>query len=154
MCPVRTGCFAFINNATTNLPVKLNKLKIRARYFNYFLITDGDTILMNRRGEGDIWANMYDLPMVETSSLITPHELIGLQEVRKLFGESIVIAESFPVKKHVLTHQHLYIQFIKLQAPAPPVELEKKWLYVNMENLEKLALPKAIFIFIKYFFNL
>src|SRR5476651_1274966 len=28
ICPVRTGCHAFLNNAVTALPVKLNKLKV------------------------------------------------------------------------------------------------------------------------------
>jgi A/G-specific adenine glycosylase len=38
ICPVRLDCYAFKHNATTTLPVKINKVKIRKRYFNYLLI--------------------------------------------------------------------------------------------------------------------
>ncbi len=37
-CPVREGCYAFLNNATAALPVKINKVKVRERFFNYFLV--------------------------------------------------------------------------------------------------------------------
>src|SRR6202000_1451988 len=32
ICPVRSACYAFLNNATTALPVKINKIKIRERF--------------------------------------------------------------------------------------------------------------------------
>jgi A/G-specific adenine glycosylase len=72
ICPVRIGCIAFKTNATTYLPVKINKVNVRERFFNYMLISDGKKILMNKRDESDIWANMYDLPLIETTELMEP----------------------------------------------------------------------------------
>src|ERR1700761_7324667 len=92
-CPVRTGCYAFLNNATTTLPVKINNLKVRERYFNYIVMVNGDEILLNKRGETDIWANMYDLPLVETASLIPINELLTTPQLVEYFGESIEIEE-------------------------------------------------------------
>jgi A/G-specific adenine glycosylase len=40
------------------------------------LISDGEKILMNKRDESDIWANMYDLPLIETTGLMEPAEVI------------------------------------------------------------------------------
>ena len=151
ICPVRIGCFAFINNATTTLPVKINKVKIRARFLNYFLITDGDTILMNKRGEGDIWANMYDLPLIETSAALTMEELMSLPETIEYFGTDTTIIDVVSPKKHVLTHQHLHVRFIKLARPA--VKLKSQWIFIEVINLKKLALPKVIFIFLDNFLN-
>jgi A/G-specific adenine glycosylase len=152
ICPVRQGCYAFLHNAVTSLPVKLNKIKVRERYFNYFLITDAHNILMNKRDETDIWANMYDLPLIETASLLPPDELLALSETESFFGPDIKILEISPYKKHVLTHQRLYVRVIKLQ--DKPVKLKKDWFFTPIENLEKLAMPKIIFIFIKNIFNL
>ena len=151
-CPVRTGCYAFNNNAIAILPQKLKTVKIRERFFNYILVTDGDTILMNRRDEKDIWANMYDLPLIETSAPLAPSEVIALPQVKEFFGDNIRIKETFTIKKHVLTHQHLHVQFI--QIADTPIKLEQKWFYSNVKNLEKLAMPKIIFIFINNLFNL
>jgi len=152
ICPVRTGCWAFKHNATTTLPVKLNKLKIKERYFNYFLIINNGEIMLNKRGENDIWANMYDLPMIETTGMIAIEELMGTPEAVAGFGETAEILEVSQVYKHVLTHQRLYVRFIKL-APKD-VKLEQKWFFTTVENLKILALPKIIFIFLKNIFNL
>jgi len=152
VCPVRTGCFAFMHNATTTLPVKLKKLKIRERYFNYFLIVNGDEILLNKRDEKDIWANMYDMPMVETPGLLSINELVTLPKTVALFGKNLEIGEISQVYKHVLTHQRLYVRFIKINPTS--VKLQQQWFFTNRKNLEKFALPKIIFIFIKKFFNL
>jgi A/G-specific adenine glycosylase len=152
ICPVREGCYAFLHDSISALPVKLNKLKVRERYFNYFLVIDGHNLLMNRRGDKDIWANMYDLPLIETNSMLPPGELLSLPEVTEYFGEDIKIEEISGIVKHILTHQRLYVRFIKVQ--IKPVKLKPGWLYTSVENLEKLALPKVIFIFIKNIFNL
>ena len=152
ICPVREGCYAFLNNAVNTLPVKLNKVKVRERYLNYFLITDDDSLLMNRRNDKDIWANMYDLPLIETSTPVTPEELTALPQVTAFFGDGIKVDAIFPVVKHVLTHQRLFVRFIKLQ--NQPIKLKEEWFNTDINNLKKLALPRVIFIFLKNIFNL
>ena len=151
ICPVRTGCYAFTNNATTTLPVKLKTVKIRERFLNYFLITDGDTILMNKRGEGDIWANMYDLPLIETTSALSIEHLMALPETIAYFGNNLIITDVLTPKKHILTHQHLQVRFIKVS--QSPIKLKPNWIFIEVINLKKLALPKVIFIFLDKFLN-
>jgi A/G-specific adenine glycosylase len=151
ICPVRTGCYAFTNNATTTLPVKLKTVKIRERFLNYFLITDGDTILMNKRGEGDIWANMYDLPLIETTSALSIEHLMALPETIAYFGNNLIITDVLTPKKHILTHQHLQVRFIKIS--QSPIKLKTNWIFIEVINLKKLALPKVIFIFLDKFLN-
>ncbi|MEO8885703.1 MAG: A/G-specific adenine glycosylase [Mucilaginibacter sp.] len=151
ICPVRTGCYAFINNATTTLPVKLKTVKVKERYLNYFLITDGDSILMNKRDDNDIWANMYDLPMIETHQMLPVDELMGLPQTVEYFGPQAVVAESLPLIKHILTHQRLHVRFIKLA--ENPIKLKAQWIFIEVINLKKLALPKVIFIFLDNFLN-
>jgi len=151
ICPVRSGCYAFIHNATTTLPVKLNKVKIRERFFNYFLITDGDKILMNKRDERDIWANMYDLPLIETKDFLETDQLKDHPEFIQFFGETNSIKETLSPKKHVLTHQRLNVRFAKLG--KVPVKIKEGWVFIDIINLRKIALPKVIFIFLDNFLN-
>ena len=152
ICPVRSGCYAYANDEIAILPVKLKKVRIRERFFNYLLITNNDTILMNKRGENDIWANMYDLPMIETLAYLSPQQVVILPEVMQYFGENVSIIEIYPIKKHVLTHQHIYAQFIHLN--SFPAKLKPGWFITGMNSLEKLALPKIIFTFINNLVNL
>ncbi len=152
ICPVRLDCYAFKHNAVNALPVKLKKLKVKERYLNYFLVTDGDRILMNKRDETDIWAGMYDLPLIETLQLLPVTEVLNLPESKFYFGENNIADTDAPVVKHILTHQKLYVRLIKLN--KPPLKLEQKWFYIEVEKLKYLALPKIIFIFLKNIFNL
>jgi len=150
-CPFNLGCYAFLHNATTALPVKLKKVKIKERHFNYFLIEKDDKILINKRQEGDIWANMYDLPMIETEGPTTLDELLLLPAMLRTYGSNLIIKKIFLPVKHVLTHQHLYIRFIVLE--KKPLTIDKNWVFIEVENLKKMALPKPIFIFLDNFLN-
>jgi A/G-specific adenine glycosylase len=152
VCPVNEGCYAFLNDKAASLPVKLKKVKIRERYFNYFLVTDGDQLLMSRRGDKDIWANMYDLPLFETNNMPSVAGLMSSAEAMEYFGHDIKIEETYGIKKHILTHQRLYVRFIKVQ--TKPLKLKPGWQYTSAADLRYLALPKVVFIFLKNIFNL
>lgn len=151
ICPVREGCYAFKHNATTTLPVKLKKTKIRERFFNYLLIKDGDRILLQKRGMGDIWANMYQLPLIETAGFNEPHQVLGLPAARQFIAENTQIKHISQVYKHVLTHQRLYVRFIELDGFKN--ELEQDYFFTEVKNLKNLALPQIIFIFLTKFLN-
>lgn len=151
ICPIHEGCYAFLRNAASALPVKAKKVKIKERFFNYFLIEDEGRILMNKRGENDIWANMYDLPMIETPHQVTIDELSVLPETVEMFGEKLIITKILQPVKHILTHQHLYVRFVVLK--QKPVVMNPNWVFIEVENLKKIALPKVIFIFLDNFLN-
>ena len=95
---------------------------------------------------------MYDLPLIETTSLLPPGELFLQPEVIEFFGPDLKVAEISAVKKHVLTHQRLYVRLVILQ--NQPLKLKEQWFYTSVEALKKLAIPKIVFIFIKNIFNL
>ena len=152
ICPVREGCYAFLNNATTALPIKINKVKIRERFFNYFLVIKDNTILMNKRDETDIWANMYDLPLIETKELLDINDLKDLPIVKSFFGEEICVTELLPFRKHVLTHQRLFVRLIKCS--NEPVNLRQNWSFIEIEKLDTLPLPRIIYLFLKDYFAL
>lgn len=151
ICPVNTSCYAFLHNATTQLPVKLKTVKVRERFLNYILITDGDKVLMNRRGMKDIWANMYDLPLIETSENLDPYEVLKLNETIEYFGNNAEVIKVSGPHTHLLTHQRLKVNFIILKSKG--IKLKQEWFYTEVENLKNLAMPQIIFIFLTNFFT-
>ena len=154
ICVLQQDCFAYNNNMVDVLPAKIKKLTIRNRYLNYFLLTDKDSVLMNKRGDTDIWANMYDLPLIETDQTTPIEELLASGRVEALFGTRPAILKAHPVKKHVLTHQHIYASVYHVSADVKSIRLQPGWFFVATENLKKLALPKLIFIFLTNFIEL
>ena len=151
ICPVRLDCYAFKHNATTSLPVKLNKVKIRKRYFNYLLIKDADRILLHKRGMGDIWANMYQLPLIETAELMEPQQVLALPGILPFTGKTPIVKSISPIHKHVLTHQHLFVRFIELE--HTPNYVPEEYFFTEVKKLKNLALPQIIFIFLTNFLN-
>jgi A/G-specific adenine glycosylase len=152
ICPVRDGCFAYNHNDVSQLPKKLKTVKVRDRFFNYFLVADGDKVLMTKRDDTDIWANMYDLPLVETTSYTPPENVIQLLQTKELLGDNIRIIESFTAKRHILTHQRIYAQFIGIENQE--IKLEQKYFFIEEKNIKLLALPKIINTFLTNLFNL
>ena len=106
---------------------------------------------MNKRDESGIWANMYDLPLIETDQLLPIDELLALPQTQQFFGTDIKIESVQPVVKHILTHQRLFVRFITLS--SKPLKIEPNWSYVETNNFKKIALPKVIFIFLDNFLN-
>jgi A/G-specific adenine glycosylase len=153
-CPLQIGCEARLKNRIDELPVKIKSQKIRERYFQYIVAKKDDQILVNKRGSGDIWENMVDLPLFETDSPIDVRELIQSESFIKAFGNPVRIRSTSNPVKHILSHQKLHTKFIEIEDFTENFVKEKSWFYVNREELEKLPQPKLIFQFLENFFKL
>jgi A/G-specific adenine glycosylase len=154
-CIVRVECFAFNNNKINQLPVKLKTVKVKERFFNYILISDIESLILNKRDESDIWANMYDLPLIETARLLSDKEILESNLLAPFIDADVPCKiDIFDTQKHILTHQCIYYRFIKINVDFEKIKLEPKWFLTKVENLKNFALPKLIFIFLTNFFKL
>ena len=148
ICPLQSGCVAFLKNQTSGLPVKLKKIKIRHRYFNYLVIIDQHKkTIIEQRTEKGIWQNLYQFPLIESKESIdvyefekeiSKHKLIkNLKFQINLFNEKDVI--------HKLSHQHLHTKFWIIE--TDPIT-EKS---ISAENLKDYPVPALISEFINKF---
>ncbi len=67
VCPVQLGCYALKHSKVDVLPVKLKKVKVKERWFNYFIGIKDGYILTKQRNPGDIWQQLFDFPLIETA---------------------------------------------------------------------------------------
>ena len=153
-CPLSISCHALSTGQVNNLPVKIKSQKIRERHFNYILAIKDEFILINKRGPGDIWENMIDLPLFESESKIEAHDLIKSEDFIKLFGNEVFLRRVSSPPKHLLSHQRLYAHFIEIENFTEGFLSKQSWFYVNKEELENLPQPKLIFQFFNNFFKL
>ncbi len=153
-CVLQDACEAYRTDRVAELPVKLKTGKIRSRYFNYILARSDKGILMNKRGPGDIWENLYDLPLFETERALAPEDLVNVEQFKKIFGDQTRICSVTKPPVHVLSHQKLYATFIEIDNNLEQFRTESGWAYVKMNDIEQLAKPKLIFQFFKNFFTL
>ena len=151
-CPLITGCEAYRRKRVNELPVKLKAKKVRNRFFNYIVIKNKDHFLMHKRLENDIWLNLYQFPMFETSIETDAQTILQSENFITQFGTKITLKKvHFPVK-HLLSHQKLHVQFIEIDYHQEMNLLPLNYFFADEQELKVLAQPKLIFEFLKKFF--
>ena len=151
VCPLRVDCVAYAKNLQAELPRKIKGKKSRDRYFHYFIIEQDGKVLMSQRPDGDVWTNLFEFPMLETSGAISIEDLQTSIAYRELFGDAMI----FPigaVQKHVLSHQNIYARFYRMDNTAVDLPKKNNWNYYLLGNLDKLAKHKLISSFIEQHF--
>jgi A/G-specific adenine glycosylase len=150
-CPLQVDCEAKRTNRIQELPVKNKLQKSRERFFNYIFVLKGNQILLNKRGPGDIWENLYDLPLFESKSLCSAYDLTQSEDFIKCFGNQVHIKSISKPVKHILSHQKLHTNFISIENFSEDFLTTKNWFYVSEKDLDRFAQPKLIFHFLENF---
>lgn len=141
-CPFSESCIAYNNGLIDVLPQKRGKVSVRNRYFNYLDMRIGGYLFLKKRVGKDIWQNLYELPLIESSSELTLEELIKTNAYINLLNASstvsIVRRETF---KHVLSHQVIYATFYQVHVDLfEDVEYTK----VYEEDVESYGVSRLI----------
>jgi A/G-specific adenine glycosylase len=151
-CIFNTECEANRLHQVSTLPVKPKKQKIRKRYFNYMILLSEDdmTILQQRKGKG-IWQNLYEFPLLESTSEISSHELKHwepfLNFSKKYLPSSVSLYNESSVI-HKLSHQHLYTRFWIVEV----TKLQE--LGIPISEITNYAVPVLIENFISTFYRM
>jgi A/G-specific adenine glycosylase len=124
-CPFAEKCVARQTGRVAELPVKSKKMIKKERFLLYFVLksTDGTTWL-RQRSEGDIWAGLYEFPMLEL-----PEKPADGSDWKALFGQwlskqggqrpggSLVL--TLPRShRQTLTHRVVTAFFVEVNWPA------------------------------------
>lgn len=130
-CPVARFCTALnAGIGVETLPIKKGKIAVKTRYLHYYLplyrsLNNEICIPIAPRNEGDIWASLYEFPLIETTTPTAPsweqvYQTLGIdsQEVE----EPILWAE----KQHKLTHRLLQLSFTLLPM-KPGTQWSEEW---------------------------
>lgn len=150
VCPIQIGCAAVKSKEVDVLPVKLKKVKVKERWFNYFVGIQDGYILTKQRNPGDIWQQMFDFPLIETTERPNIDDADFEKMVKNTFGNEVKIA-FISEKKHLLTHQIIYVQFFALDNYIINFNLKTDIKSVLLEDFEDLPHPKVISDFINLY---
>ncbi|WP_432411985.1 A/G-specific adenine glycosylase [Rasiella sp. SM2506] len=148
-CIFNDRCEAFKNKLVAELPVKLKKLKVKKRYFNYLVVISDDKkiLLEQRKGKG-IWQNLYQFPLLETTAEISEEYLFANDDFKKFTGtipkKNVSKYNDTPVV-HKLSHQHLFTTFWIVETG----ELKDKG--VAISEIEKFPVPVLVANFLENF---
>lgn len=146
ICPLNTMCFAYSKKRVTELPVKEKKIKVRNRYFNYIVLHHKSSTAINKRGEKDIWTNLYDFPLIETDKELKEDQFLKSQEWKIFIDTFKYTVKSVSTSyKHILSHQKIYARFWEIECKEPFDKLlPKTCIKIKKHDIYKYAVPRLI----------
>jgi A/G-specific adenine glycosylase len=167
-CPLAELCEANQRSIVDRIPLKIKNKKPINRWFYYYILRSGDECILIRRGKTDIWAGLYEFPMIETGGPQTDEEIVKLLATRLLLKHETGTlledpgAESYtdlplgigalsePVR-HQLSHQTIHARFLQVEAELLPDPLPENWQRVSMDQLDRYAMPRLIHRYLESF---
>lgn len=150
-CFAANYCLANINNTQNLLPVKEKKVKLKTRCFYYFMpLIDKKGVIytyLKKREDKDIWQNLYDFILFETSPKSNPREFINTTVFRNFLKQHDLLkpANGFHFSNaivHKLTHQTIVTYFVS--ACVNNFKLESPYIMVEFSKINNYPLPKLL----------
>jgi A/G-specific adenine glycosylase len=139
-------CDAQKSGRQEKIPIKLRKTKKRFRYFNYLIIKIQDKFLFHKRKEKDIWNELFEFFLVETTSEISfdkfqlPPIITHNPTMWKITEESITY-------KHLLSHQTIVCRFYEIDMSKDFKFYSVDWEDYQLYSKEEINdLPKSTLI--------
>ena len=148
-CPINGNCLALQEKTISIQTVKIKKISIKKRYFNYLVVvTDKNTTILSKRTSKGIWLNLYEFPLIETQHAIEETSLRIHPHFKNLFNTTKDLdLYCYDPKEivHKLTHQHLYTKFWIVKIKRHPKAK------INFSSIQNYPVPILIHNFIKAF---
>ena len=144
-CIFNNSCAALQKKKVDQLPVKLKKLKIRNRFFNYLIVSDdNENTVIQKRTEKGIWHNLYEFPLIESEKEENFDNIS--KQIKTNFNHWNILSigeESSKSTIHKLSHQHLHIQFWNVKVAGVLTN------GINKTDLKSYPFPIVLHNFIK-----
>jgi A/G-specific adenine glycosylase len=155
MCPFQSDCYAFQHQVIDQLPLKSKQIQKKKRYFNYVVLMDENSILIQKRDEQDIWKGLFEFPKITSEDNLLPTSRtkhlwkeISNDFQLKLKGKSI----SSKIYKQTLTHQWIEAKFVIFYFfSIQNMELSETQTLIPKEMLKNYPFPKIINDFLNEF---
>lgn len=141
-CPLKKECVALSKNMVEGLPVKAKQTARKKRWFYYLVVEHKENVYIRKRGNNDIWENLYEFILLETNKVNSVEEVRATPLFKKLTQyKARIKGISKPCLQH-LSHQTIQGGFIHIILQRAP-ELEG-FEAVPVSKLSLLPFPRFI----------
>jgi len=145
-CPLAAMCIAYKSDTVDGLPVKSKNVKIKKRYFNYLLVRYQSRIYLNRRQQVDIWKNLYELPLIETTRNVDPTTVLSSVVWKSYFQKSnytLLTVRNYPAYK--LTHQVIHPRIFDIELLRQPgAAFREAFIEVDEADAGNYPVPRLV----------
>lgn len=135
-CPLRDDCFAFRQNLQKEIPVLEKKKKPMAVEYHYAAVFQRGYWAMYCRPETEIWAKLFEFPMVNDGGLDALNALIPGIDSGLVLG-----CKQF---KHLLTHRTISATCWVVDLGDSHLQLPSPYKWVEENELADLAIHRLM----------
>jgi A/G-specific adenine glycosylase len=141
-CFFNRHCSAFLLHKQNALPVKQNKIRVKERWLNYFVLRHQKQIAIHQRTQKDIWQNLFEFLLVDTNEKPQVNELLTqLERNYGLAKGSYAIGKEAALSQR-LSHQLIHFTFLTLELGSLHLFDNMQW--VAEDQLEAYPFPKTL----------
>lgn len=153
-CPLNDSCVALQTGKVDALPCKQHKTKVIPRYFHYIYVCAGEYTYLRKRPAGDIWQNLYEFPLIETSEAMEEEKLFASDDFSALLQGNPIKNVRLIEKnvKHVLSHRVIHANCYEVTLEADGCELPG-YLRVRVDDLHKFPVSRLVSRFFSLILN-
>ncbi len=142
VCPFKEHCYAFLKGAVEALPKKAAKKAKKQRFFYYLQLQQNGSTLVRERPANDIWEGLYEFVLLEFETPRKVEEVLEKASGKGWLTSSFVVKEVVSLKPHLLSHQKLWVQVLKIETERLLFPKgEGAYRKVNKEELSALPMP-------------
>ncbi len=145
-CPLSKVCSAKKAQTVAVLPHKSKKISRRRRHFHFLILQlPNGEVPIEKRGEGDVWRDLYQFPMIETQTAYHSTQAFLAQAPfpKWLEKENLHLLQIAPPKRQQLTHQDIVAYFYTFAVESLH-DIPENTVLCSRKNLGKYAFPKVI----------
>lgn len=140
-CFFKPHCQAYQKNDPQLFPLKKKKPVLKKRWLHYILITSGNKVLIRQRQAHDIWRQLHEFFLIESSMAMNTEELA--QSIKNLLRlKTPVTLESVEKKMQKLSHQEIHFMLAKLSLSRSFAI--KGYTWMSQSDVRQLAFPKSL----------
>ncbi|MDR0938636.1 MAG: A/G-specific adenine glycosylase [Mediterranea sp.] len=144
-CPLADSCAALASGRVASLPVKRHRTKTTDRYLYYLYVRAGTYTFIHKRTADDIWKGLFELPLIEATSPLSPDEFLAHPSLQAMFapGERRELRLVCQGVKHLLSHRVLHADLYEVTLPEDTASFSS-FLKIRREALGEYAVPRLV----------
>lgn len=143
-CLLILDCEAYQTNIVEKLPIKKKRLIKKKRFFNYFIIENKDSYLVQKRKKKDVWLNLLEFFLVEDKSS-KKAKMYFLKKLKLFELKPKLISKN---NKGILSHQIINVNFFSVYindlVVFNKIKKHLKVRKIKKRRFKKSATPKVI----------
>ncbi|CAA6821603.1 MAG: A/G-specific adenine glycosylase (EC [uncultured Aureispira sp.] len=148
-CLHQKHCVAFQTDQVGELPVKSKKIKKKDRFFYYLVLNKGTEVYIRKRRGKDIWASLYEFPLIELDKQVEGFFLMEALEAssawKALFENQPVVVKLVSRKyKQTLSHQKINALFLEIEIKPSFFDEKNNMIAIDRKKIKNFAFPKII----------